>query len=45
MYPEPEYEDFGRARILHIFKDRGEQEEPLETPFDLNRMPIPGAAY
>ena len=29
-YPEPDYEDVGRARILHIFKDRGE--ETVETP-------------
>lgn len=45
LYPEPEYEDFGRARILHIFKDRGEQEEPLETPFDIDRVPVPGMAF
>ncbi len=29
-YPEPDYEDVGRARILHVFKDRGE--EFVETP-------------
>ena len=29
-YPEPDYEDVGRARILHVFKDRGETD--IETP-------------
>ena len=44
VYPEPDYEDFGRARILHVFKDRGEQEEPLETPMDLTHVPVGGGA-
>jgi hypothetical protein len=43
-YPEPEFESLGRARILHVFKDRGEQEEPLETPLDWTNMPAPSAA-
>jgi hypothetical protein len=43
-YPEPEFESLGRARILHVFKDRGEQEEPLETPLDWTNMPAPCAA-
>lgn len=43
-YPEPDYENLGRARILHVFKDRGEQEEPLETPQDFTNMPMPSAA-
>jgi hypothetical protein len=42
-YPEPEFESLGRARILHVFKDRGEQEEPLETPLDWTNMPAPSA--
>ena len=44
VYPEPDYENLGRARILHIFKDRGEQDEPLETPQDFTNMPMPSAA-
>jgi hypothetical protein len=44
-YPEPEYENLGRARILHIFRDRGEQEEPLETPQDFSHMPAPAGMF
>jgi hypothetical protein len=40
-YPEPDYEDLGRARILHIFRDRGEAEEPLETPENFDYTPAP----
>jgi len=39
-YPEPDYQDLGRARILHIFRDRGEQEDPLEIPSDDTRIPV-----
>lgn len=28
-YPEPDYEDLGRARILHVFRDRGGDREPV----------------
>lgn len=31
-YSEPDYEDIGRARILHVFRDRGEEDEIQETP-------------
>ncbi|MHC4937507.1 MAG: hypothetical protein ACYTHK_00890 [Planctomycetota bacterium] len=31
-YPEPDYEDLGRARVLHVFKDRGEEEELEPDP-------------
>jgi len=31
-YPEPDYEDLGRARILHVFRDRGEDEELSADP-------------
>jgi hypothetical protein len=31
-YPEPDYEDLGRARILHIFKDRGGEDETVPAP-------------
>lgn len=40
-YPEPGYETLGRARILHIFKDRGEHEEPVEDPVTGKNVPIP----
>jgi hypothetical protein len=45
VYPEPKYDYLGRARILHVFRDRGEQEEPLESPFDFSRTPAPAGAY
>jgi hypothetical protein len=44
VYPEPDYENLGRARILHVFRDRGEQEEPLETPLDFTFTPVPSLA-
>lgn len=44
-YPEPDYENLARARILHVFRDRGEQEEPLETPLDFTRTPVPSMAH
>ncbi|MEX1025022.1 MAG: hypothetical protein WD226_08085 [Planctomycetota bacterium] len=38
-YPEPEAEELGRGRILHIFRDRGGNEEPLqESPLG-DRLP------
>ncbi|MCE9531968.1 MAG: hypothetical protein K8T89_12715 [Planctomycetes bacterium] len=40
-YPEPRFEDLGRARILHIFRDRGDQDEYIEPPFDFDRSPVP----
>ena len=40
-YPEPRFEDLGRARILHIFRDRGDNEEYLEPPFDFSYTPVP----
>ncbi len=43
-YPEPEYENLGRARILHVFRDRGGQEDPLETPEDFSHLPAPSLA-
>lgn len=41
QYPEPDYEDLARARVLHVFRDRGEEDVPLETPLDWDRMPAP----
>ena len=40
-YPEPDYEDVARARILHVFKDRGLDEDEAEAPFDWDRVPEP----
>ena len=31
-YPEPDYEEIGRARVLHVFRDRGEEEEAYDDP-------------
>jgi hypothetical protein len=41
QYPEPDFEDLARARVLHVFRDRGDEEVPLETPLDWDRMPSP----
>jgi hypothetical protein len=43
-YPEPKYDFLGRARILHIFRDRQEEEEFIEPPFDFSRTPAPAAS-
>jgi hypothetical protein len=40
-YPEPKFAPIGRLRVMHIFKDRGAHEEPLETPRDHEGSPIP----
>jgi hypothetical protein len=36
VYPEPDYEDIGRARILHVFRDRGGEEEDVTEPQDVS---------
>ena len=41
QYPEPNYDELARARILHIFRDRGEEEARQETPMDWDRLPSP----
>jgi len=41
VYPEPDYDDVGRARILHVFKDRGEEYDLEEDPVDLESLPAP----
>lgn len=43
LYPEPKYDYLGRARILHVFRDRGGHEELVEPPFDTSRSPAPFA--
>jgi hypothetical protein len=40
-YPEPDYETVGRARILHVFRDRGEDESPVDAPRDRRGVPVP----
>lgn len=40
-YPEPKFHPLARVRVMHLFKDRGDQEEPLETPFDFDYSPTP----
>lgn len=40
-YPEPQFDDLSRARVMHIFKDRGEQEELDDIPFDFSWEPAP----
>jgi hypothetical protein len=40
-YPEPDYETVGRARILHVFRDRGEDESPVDAPRDRSGVPVP----
>jgi hypothetical protein len=39
-YPEPDYEEIGRARILHIFKDRGEEEAWEPLPWETDDVPL-----
>jgi hypothetical protein len=39
-YPEPSYEEIGRARIVHVFKDRGESEELEPVPSDSEGQPV-----
>jgi hypothetical protein len=40
-YPEPTYDFLGRARILHVFRDRGGEDAFVEPPFDFGRRPEP----
>jgi len=39
-YPEPDYDQIASARILHIFKDRGEAEELDNVPFTSDDVPV-----
>ena len=39
-YPEPEYRTVGRARILHVFRDRGEVEDPVDSPRSRRGAPL-----
>lgn len=40
-YPEPKFLDLTRARVLHIYKDRGDQSELNDIPFDYSWEPSP----
>jgi hypothetical protein len=40
-YPEPDYDTVGRARVLHVFRDRGEAEDPVDAPRDRRGVPVP----
>jgi hypothetical protein len=40
-YPEPDYEDIGRARVLHVFVDRGDAADPTDVPLDFEDIPLP----
>jgi hypothetical protein len=37
-YPETDYEELGRARILHVFRDRGMADDLLDVPIDFDRL-------
>jgi len=41
LYPEPKMDDISRVRVLHVFRDRGGQEEEVEPPFDFSWSPAP----
>ncbi|MBA2227168.1 MAG: hypothetical protein N3E46_11890 [Gemmataceae bacterium] len=41
LYPEPKYLDLSRLRALHIFKDRGGEEEPITPPHEFSYTPAP----
>ncbi len=41
-YPEPDYNSLGRARVLHVYRDRGGREDPATVPEDCGRRPVRG---
>ncbi|MFO0802068.1 MAG: hypothetical protein U0791_02945 [Gemmataceae bacterium] len=43
LYPEPKMDDISRVRVLHLFRDRGGEEEEVEPPFDFEWSPAPFA--
>ncbi|MBM3982745.1 MAG: hypothetical protein FJ304_21240 [Planctomycetes bacterium] len=43
LYPEPKFDDLSRVRVMHIFRDRGGEEELIEPPFDFSSSPAPVA--
>ncbi|MEM9800710.1 MAG: hypothetical protein AAGA20_10330 [Planctomycetota bacterium] len=40
LYPEPEFEQSSRARILHLYKDRGGEESPVDVPSWSDGLPL-----
>ncbi|MSR54686.1 MAG: hypothetical protein EXS09_15575 [Gemmataceae bacterium] len=40
-YPEPKFAPLGRLRVLHVFRDRGGEEEFVEPPFSYDETPAP----
>ena len=44
VYSGPKVDDLNRVRMLHIFRDRGGQEERVEPPFDFSWTPAPAGA-
>jgi len=40
-YPEPKFAPLGRLRVLHVFRDRGGEEEFVELPFSSDETPAP----
>lgn len=41
LYPEPKFDDLSRVRVLHLFRDRGGEEDLIEPPFDWSSSPAP----
>ena len=42
LYPEPKFDDVSRVRVMHIFRDRGGEEELADQPFDFSSSPRAG---
>jgi hypothetical protein len=40
-YPEPKFAPLARLRVLHVFRDRGGEEEFVEPPFSEDHSPAP----
>ena len=40
-YPEPSFAELSRVRVLHVFRDRGGEEEEVEPPYDFSWTPAP----
>ena len=39
-YPEPDYDEIGRARVLHVMLDRGGADETSGDELDPEREPL-----
>ena len=40
-YPEPDYDDIGRARVLHVFRDREDDAVDTPSPRSSTGRPVP----